>query len=159
MVRSGSIRTLEPLKERVAACLQGGALAAGCEVELEWSGVVYADMLDNEVMVGCYAANSAALGRPVTEPDHRQGVVGSTDMGNVSHLVPSIHPMVKVSPPEVSIHSTEFARWAAGPEGDRAVLDGAKALAMTVLDLWIRAGARAEVRAAFEGWAATARST
>jgi hypothetical protein len=50
----------------------------------------------------------------------------------------------------VSLHSSEFASWAGGAEGDRAVLDGAKAMAMTVVDLWLRPGAMGEVRAAFD---------
>ena len=90
---------------------------------------------------GLYAENAARLGRTVV--DHREGnmnVVGSTDMGNISHLVPSIHPMIAVSPPAVAIHTTDFARFAGGPEGDRAVLDGAKALAATVVDLWAEPG-------------------
>jgi metal-dependent amidase/aminoacylase/carboxypeptidase family protein len=76
-------------------------------------------------------------------------VIASTDMGNVSHLVPSIHPMIAVSPPDVPLHSDEFARWAVSEEGDRAVLDGAKAMAMTVMDLWLTEGRVEEVRAAF----------
>jgi hypothetical protein len=59
-------------------------------------------------------------------------------MGNVSYEVPSIHPMIKVSPPHISIHTPEFATYEGGPEGDAAVLDGAKALAMTIADLWLR---------------------
>jgi amidohydrolase len=150
MVRSGSIRTLEPLKDRVAACLAGGATAAGCQVDLEWSGVVYADLLDNEVMVGCYAANSAALGRAVAEPDPKQVVVGSTDMGNVSYLVPSIHPMIQSAPLGVPIHTPEFARHAASPQGDEALVHGATALAWTVADLWLGDGVLDSVTAEFE---------
>ncbi|MDP8987151.1 MAG: amidohydrolase, partial [Actinomycetota bacterium] len=76
-------------------------------------------------------------------------VVGSTDMGNVSYLVPSIHPMIKVSPSGVSIHSADFARHARSAAGDRAVVDGAKALAMTIVDLWAAEGALDRVRAVF----------
>jgi amidohydrolase len=150
MVRSGSIRTLEPLKARVAACLQAGAAAAGCEVELRWKEVVYADMLDNRVMVDCYAANSEALGRPLIEPDPRQAVVGSTDMGNVSYLVPAIHPMVQVAPPGVPIHTPEFATYAAGEQGDRAVVHGALSLAWTIADLWLGEGVLDAARAEFD---------
>jgi hypothetical protein len=64
-------------------------------------------------------------------------VVGSTDMGNVSYVVPAIHPMIQVAPPGVPIHTPAFAGFAGGPEGDRAVTDGAKALAFTVADLWL----------------------
>ena len=76
-------------------------------------------------------------------------VVGSTDMGNVSYLVPSIHPMIQVAPAGVPIHTQEFAHWAATAEGDRAVIDGAKALAMTIVDLWGEPGLMEHVQAAF----------
>jgi amidohydrolase len=150
MVRSGSIRTLGPLKDRVAACLEAGATAAGCEVEIRWKPVVYADMLDNEVLVALYAANSEALGRPVREPDPKQAVVGSTDMGNISYVVPSIHPMIQAAPAGIPIHTPEFAGFAGGPEGDRAVVDGALALAWTVADLWLQDGVLAAAQAEFE---------
>jgi len=86
-------------------------------------------------------ANMATLGRQVRDPrEVGAGVVGSTDMGNVSYLVPSIHPMVQVAPAGVSIHTPEFAGHARSEAGDRAVLDGAKALAMTMVDLWAADG-------------------
>jgi len=70
-------------------------------------------------------------------------------MGNVSHRVPSIHPMIAASPPNVSIHNAEFAKWAGSELGDRAVVDGAKALAMTALDFLCDPGLRSEVARAF----------
>ena len=149
MVRSTSIATLEPLKERVAACLEAGAIAAGCEVDIVWKSVVYADMLDNEAMVSLYAANVEALGRPVREPQGDAAVVGSTDMGNVSYLVPSIHPMIAAAPSGLPIHTPEFAAHARAASGDRAVVDGAVALAWTVADLWLRDGALEAVRTEF----------
>jgi amidohydrolase len=151
MVRSPTLTGLAALKERFAACLQGGADAAGCEMTLGWHDVTYAEMIDNRAIGQHYAANAAALGRVVHEPAPGARVVGSTDMGNVSYVTPSIHPMIKVAPGGVSIHTPEFARYAGGPEGDAAVVDGAKALAFTVADLWQDAGlvdlARAEWQA------------
>ncbi|MCB9372657.1 MAG: M20 family metallopeptidase [Microthrixaceae bacterium] len=151
-VRSASLRTLEPLKARVLACLQAGADAAGCTMTARWEEPAYADMADNATLVELYTENAAATGRTLLDPAEVPGVVGSTDMGNVSHLVPSIHPMIAVSPPNVSIHSPDFTAYAASDAGDRAVLDGAKALAMTVIDLWLRPdkveAARAEFAAA-----------
>lgn len=149
MVRSASIRTLRPLKERVEACLRAGAAASGCEVEITWKPVVYADMLDNTVMIDSYAANAAALGRTMATPDPKLSVVGSTDMGNVSYVVPSIHPMIQAAPSGVPIHTPEFAMHAASDLGDRAVLDGATALAWTVADLWLADGMLDAVRAEF----------
>jgi amidohydrolase len=149
-VRAGDVGRLEQLKERVIACLEAGAMAAGCTMELDWKEPIYADMRDNLPMVDLYAANAGALGRTPATPDDSFSVVGSTDMGNVSYVVPSIHPMIAVSPAHISIHTPEFAGYARGPEGDAAVLDGAKALAMTIVDLWLRPGALAEATASFD---------
>ena len=148
-VRAGTLGRLEPHKERVLACLQAGADAAGCTLEYEWQDCAYADMRDNMPIVDLYADNAARLGRTAAEPGDAFSVVGSTDMGNVSYEVPSIHPMIKVSPVHVSIHTPEFATFAGGPEGDAAVLDGAKALAMTIADLWMRPEALDQATAAF----------
>jgi amidohydrolase len=150
MVRSGSIATLGPLKDRVAACLEAGATAAGCDVALAWKDVVYADLLDNEVLVDLWTANAAALGRHPQAPAPGRTVVGSTDMGNVSYVVPSIHPMIQAAPDGVPIHTEEFAASARGPAGDRAVLDGAVAMAWTIADLWAAPGALAAARTEFE---------
>jgi amidohydrolase len=151
IVRSSTVSRLEALEQRVLACLQAGTDAAGCEMQVEWIDPVYADMIDNAAIVERYQANALALGRTVRPPSRSARVVGSTDMGNVSYAVPSIHPMIQVAPPGVPIHTPAFAGFAAGPEGDRAVIDGAKALAFTVADLWLDAGlverARAEWRA------------
>ena len=149
MVRSRSIRTLGPLKDRVEACLRAGATAAGCDVEIAWKPVVYADMLDNTVIVDQYRANSAALGRELLELDPAFAVVGSTDMGNISYVVPSIHPMIQAAPQGVPIHTPEFAVHAVGEQGDRAVLDGALALGWTVADLWLGDGILAAAQAEF----------
>lgn len=149
-VRAANLRRLEPLKQRVLACLQAGADAAGCEMSHEWKDPAYADLVDNEPLIGLYVENAAALGREVHDPNAFEvRVVGSTDMGNVSHLVPSIHPMIKVAPPHISIHTPEFADYARGDDGDRAVIDGAKAMAMTMADVWLREGVLDAVKQRF----------
>jgi amidohydrolase len=150
MIRSPSLRTLQPLKDRVIACLAAGASAAGCEMEVEWQDYSYADMLDNPVMVDLFAANAAGLGRDLADPKVRPGVVGSTDMGNVSYLVPAIHPMIAAGPPTAIIHTPEFAAHAASPAGDRAVIDGAIAMAWTVADLWRQPAMLDAARSSFE---------
>ncbi|HEX2577381.1 MAG TPA: amidohydrolase [Aquihabitans sp.] len=158
-VRSPTVKGLEKLKARVLACLEAGAAAAGCAMEHEWIDPAFADMVDNDPMIERYRANLARTGRTLVDPDDMAAVVGSTDMGNVSHIVASIHPMIAVSPPNVAIHTKDFVRFAGGAEGDRAVLDGAKAMAATVADLWGEPGAIDEVRAAFEAARASGRAT
>jgi len=85
--------------------------------------------------------------------------VGSTDMGNVSYELPAIHPMIQVAPPGVPIHTPAFAGFAGGPEGDRAVIDGAKALAFTVADLWLDDNLLGLARAEWEAAVSASRST
>ena len=151
-VRSGTISSLQPLKQRVYTALESAASACGCTMSHSWVDNTYADMVDNGPMVASYVANAARMGRTVMDPvTSGRRVMGSTDMGNVSYLVPSIHPMIKVSPDGVPIHSLEFATWAASPAGDQAVLDGAKAMAMTVVDLWCSTPLRERVQVAFAG--------
>ena len=151
MVRSARFASLEPLQKRVEACFDAGAAATGCSCSYRVTNPPYADMIDNPVLVGLYAANSEALGRRLADP--RAGdarVVGSTDMGNVSYLVPAIHPMVKVAPQGVSIHTHEFTSHARSEAGDAAVLHGARAMAATIADLWADPGLVEQARTAFD---------
>ncbi len=150
MVRSPTVEQLQALKERVLRCLESSAVATGCGCATRWQDVTYADMVDNGPMVAAYVANAARLGREVRDPrETGRPVVGSTDMGNVSYLVPSIHPMIQVAPEGVPIHTVDFAEWARADAGDRAVVDGAKAMAMTVVDLWADEAVLAATRSAF----------
>ena len=157
MVRSGRVEDLDALVERVHACLAAGAAAAGCTWEHRVTMRTYADMVDNPVLLDRFAAHAEALGRPLADPRATgAAVTGSTDMGNVSHLVPSIHPVLKVSPPDVSIHSAAFTGHAGGPGGDAAAVDGARALAATVVDLWADPALLPDARAAFDAQRAAA---
>ena len=135
-VRSKNARSLEPLKKRVLSCLEAGAMATSCTMTHDWIEPFYADMIDNETISTLYSANATRVGRSLMEPDNESKVVGSTDMGNVSYIVPSIHPMIGVAPPGVPIHTPDFAHFSRSESGDKAVIDGAKIMAMTVVDLW-----------------------
>jgi len=129
---------------------RAGADATGATLELVWGEVDYLDLNTSWPLARRYQTNAESLGRSFFPYEKLPpGMQGSTDMGNVSHRVPSIHPMIAVAPPHVAIHNAEFAKWAGSDAGDRAVLDGAKALAMTALDFFCDAGLRAEVEHAF----------
>ena len=136
-VRSPKLDSLAELRDRVVACLEAGATAAGVDIDCRCKAPIYADMINSGAMLDLYARNAAAVGRVVNKPRASFAVVGSTDMGNVSYAVPSIHPMIKVAPDHVPIHTPEFAYYAKSESGDKAVLDGAKLMAMTVADLWL----------------------
>ena len=137
-VRSPDFSGLKALEDRVACCLRAGADSTGCEADLSSADMPPYDAIRGNTALGAlYSANASRLGRHPVDPQQQARVSGSTDMGNVSQVVPSIHPMIKVSPADVPIHTPEFAEHAGGSAGDAAVLDGAKMLAATALDLWM----------------------
>ena len=83
------------------------------------------------------------------EPESRRSM-GSTDMGNVSAIVPAIHPSITVAPPDIPIHTVEFREMAASEAGHKALLDSAKALAMTAVDVLTDAGLRERMEREFD---------
>ncbi|MFQ5879468.1 MAG: M20 family metallopeptidase [Dehalococcoidia bacterium] len=133
LVRAEDDHYLEALKERVLACFQAGAEATGARLEYHWDEAQYAAMCNNMPLVEAYRRNAEALGREMEEPEGRRSM-GSTDMGNVSRVVPAIHPTIAIAPPEVSIHTPQFREIAASEAGHQGLLDAAKALAMTAVD-------------------------
>jgi len=144
-IRSDDTETLKPLKARVLAALEGGAAACGCSMTHAWDDTPYADMVTNRFLIETYSGYSATVGRHVHEASTDHCVVGSTDMGNVSHLVPSIHPMIAIAPRGTAIHTSEFASHAISPRADQAIIDGAKAMALTALDVWTNSTLRQQI--------------
>jgi len=150
-VRAKDAEHLERLKPRVQACFEAGAKGSGCELEVVWADVDYLDLNTNWPLAERFQRHAESLGReffPFEELD--RGFAGSTDMGNVSQRVPSIHPMLAAAPRDVVIHHPDFARWAGGETGDAAALDGAKALALTAADFLMDPALQEESQRAFE---------
>ena len=135
-VRAGTKGRLEELYAKVIACFDAAALATGCTVEVKKLGHTYTDLISDPLLVDLYQANSTALGRPMGRgADRDPGAAGSTDMGNVSHKVPSIHPMIDIKCLPAVNHQKEFAAATIEPPGDAAIRDGALAMAWTVIDI------------------------
>ena len=149
-VRAKDEEALAQLKPRVQACFEAGARGSGCDVEVLWADVDYLDLNTNEPLAKRFQRHAEGLGRTFEPLDRQRFGSGSTDMGNVSHRVPSIHPILAAAPPHVVIHNPEFAKWAASDLGDRAALDGAKALALTAADYLAEGTLRADAARAFE---------
>jgi amidohydrolase len=149
-VRAADVHELATLKKRVQACFEAGALSTGCTADIRWGNTDYLDLKTNWPMAEAFGKNAGALGREFFPlANIPAGFAGSTDMGNVSHRVPSIHPMLAVAPAGVIIHNAEFATWAASEQGDEGVIDGAKALAQTALDLMAEPAKLAAAKADF----------
>lgn len=147
IVRAEDDAYLEELKSKVVACLEAGALASGARVDYRWSESQYAAMRTNRALAKAHRANLATLGRET--PEWAGRAFGSTDMGNVSAVVPAIHPTIAVAPPEVSVHTREFAACAASEEGHRGLLDAAKAMALTAIDVLIDPDLRRRMKEEF----------
>ncbi len=134
LVRAGDEIYLEELKRKVLNCFLGAATASSAHLKYRWSKLQYAPMRNNLTMARLFAKNMRSLGRKVKLADPSQ-TFGSTDMGNVSQIIPSIHPFVAIAQTEVSSHSPEFALASASEAGMNGMIDAAKSLAMTVVDL------------------------
>ena len=133
-VRAASVGELARVRAIVERCARGAALASGVEVEITVRQG-YKDMVNNVALAQRFGAHMASLGRPSAERLPSLGA-GSTDMGDVSHAVPSIHPYVAIcAPDETTIHQRPFAAIAGGERGTSAMLLAAKALARTALDV------------------------
>lgn len=150
LVRALDTSYLEDLKVKVLNCFEAAALATGAKLTYKWSEVVYAPMKNNQKLAEVFRSNFESLGRCV-EPFSRHFGVGSTDMGNVSQVVPAIHPTVAIASPEVLVHSPDFAAAAASAEGHRGLLDAAKAMAMTIVDLLCETQLLSEIKSEFCG--------
>ncbi len=150
IVRAEDDAYLDELKEKVLNCFVGAATATGARLEYRWGGVSYAPLRNNLALAKLFQQNMQSLGRKVLLAEPAKAF-GSTDMGNVSQIVPAIHPTVAIAPNGVTIHSPEFAQAAASEAGIKGMLDSAKALAMTIVDLVANPETLARVKQEFSG--------
>jgi len=134
IVRAEDDSYLDELKEKVISCFVGAAAATGAELKYRWAEVRYASIRNNLAMARLFRGNMKSLGRNIPIGESKMWGA-SSDVGNVSQLIPAIHPMVAIAPNSVLIHTPEFARAAASEEGFRFLLDAAKAMAMTLVDI------------------------
>ncbi|WP_051844314.1 M20 family metallopeptidase [Streptomyces sp. NRRL S-813] len=134
-VRAETLAELAELEPRVMRAFEAGALATGCELEIEPESKPYAEFRTDETALGHYRANALALGREFAPPGQAARMNrASTDMGNVSQVVPAIHPYIGIGSLPATNHQHEFAAYCVGGTAQRALLDGAIALAWTGVD-------------------------
>lgn len=134
LIRSRDRAYLDELVEKVRKIFKGAALATGCQVNLTFDEEPYIDLRNDPVLARLTTANLRRLGHEPLDgvPWER---AGSTDMGNVSHEVPAIHPTIAIAAEDVAGHSHAFLEAANTPRGYQAMVDAAKTLAMTGADL------------------------
>jgi amidohydrolase len=148
-VRAPDLAELERVRGIVERCARGAAIASGVEVVIAVRQG-YRDMRNNEPLAARFGQHLAALGRPAKSRAPGVGA-GSTDMGDVSHFVPSIHPYIAICDEgETTIHQHAFAACARSDRGVHGMLLAAKAMARTALDVLADEALRGEARARFQ---------
>jgi amidohydrolase len=134
MARSSTLRELEDLVPRVLKCFEAGALATGATLDVTHYPP-YAEMVHDRDLLAHYRVNAEALGRSFPDlGEAAKRASASTDMGNVSLRIPSIHPMLGVDANGAVNHQAEFAAACATDSADRAAIEGAVAMAWTAID-------------------------
>jgi len=148
-LRALDLDYLRELDRRVRACFEAAGQATGARVGIHEEGEEYHPMKFNRALGGIFRANLEALGERVEQTPEDQEL-GSTDVGNVSQVVPTIQPTIALTDrPEIVCHTAAFAEAAGGPDGERALLVAAKALAMTAFDLFVDPTALRQVQQEF----------
>lgn len=134
-VRAESLARLGELEERVQRCFEAGAVASGCELSVTPESEPYSEFRTDERALELYVKHAKALGRDFNAPPEQATMNrASTDMGNVSQVVPAIHPYIGLGCFPAANHQPEFAAHCVGDAANLAIHDGAAALALTALD-------------------------
>lgn len=133
-VRAATVRRMKEVLHRLEKIVEGAALQTGCEGLLE---PTQRNLVDNVVPTpsfdAVYLKNLLSLGEPYeAEQNHP---LGSSDVGNVSQVIPTIQPMIRISDVPVAGHSIEKREACKAETGLHSITVGAKALALTALDL------------------------
>ena len=148
IVRAADTPYAAEVVEKVRACAEGAALATGARMEFKQTGPRYDARLPNAKMVALFKENLEALG---VEAELATGGerMGSSDIGNVSQIVPTIHPYIAIGPEDLAGHTNEFREASASKAGHEGLLVAAKALAMTAIDLLAEPANLDEAKKAF----------
>ena len=135
-VRAQTLEDLEEVQQKVFRCFEAGAMATGASLEISGGERPYAQMRHDSDMAAAYRRNAETVGR--TFPDlgpMGQRAAASTDMGNVSLAMPAIHPSIGLNSLPAVNHQPEFTAHCVTQEADHALMDGAVAMAWTMIDM------------------------
>jgi amidohydrolase len=135
-MRAVNSESLHELEDKIAGCFAAGSVGTGCTHTVTETAPAYSELTPDAWLASVFRAEMVRLGRnPVAEDVEATLPLGSTDMGNVTQVMPGIHPIVGIDAGGASIHQPAFTTAAAGPSADRAVVEGAIMLARTVVSL------------------------
>jgi metal-dependent amidase/aminoacylase/carboxypeptidase family protein len=135
-VRASTLTELDVIEPKVKQCFNAGAVATGCSVEIDYESPRYSEFRNDLDLLECFVSNSNLLGRRFETVSHGgQMNRASTDMANISLSIPAIHPYLSIDSLPVTNHQRQFADLCISPAANKTVIDGAIAMAWTVVDL------------------------
>ncbi|MBX9971211.1 M20 family metallopeptidase [Priestia aryabhattai] len=134
-VRASTRAYVDEVTEKVKACANGAALATGTKLEISNYEFSYDDMQTNQTLSDVYTNNLISLGVSEQSITEDQGDHGSLDMGNVSQVVPAIHPYIQICDDYFVCHTHEFREAALSEQGREAMILGAQTMALTGYDV------------------------
>ncbi len=135
-LRAVDSASLDDLMRRASACFEAGALATGCTHEIRTLAPTYTELTPDPALLCAYREQIVGMGRVPLAPELEAArPLGSTDMGNVTNVIPGIHPVIGIDAGGAVTHQPEFAAACVTPSADLAVTDGATALARTAIHL------------------------
>ena len=147
-VRAPTLEYMWELHARVVACAEGAARATGCALQVIDLEAPYEPLKRNDTLLGLFRTNMGTVGAVESPPLIDR--MGSSDIGNVSQVIPAIQPMVQIAPTGTAIHSREFEAAAVTPLARQGLCQAAKTMAMTTYDLLADPGLLKQARAEFE---------
>jgi metal-dependent amidase/aminoacylase/carboxypeptidase family protein len=133
-VRGRTVEALEELRPKIYRCFEAGALATGAQLEITGETTPYAEMRHDTDIAALYQRHAESLGRTFPDPAS-ESFAGSTDMGNVSLVIPSIHPMIGINSLPAVNHQPEFTAHCITAAADKTIIDGALAMSWTAIDM------------------------
>jgi amidohydrolase len=135
-MRANDAASLRELEKRMSDCFLAGAVATGCDYSVSATEPAYDELAPDSWLAEVFRGEMVSIGRsPLPAEVEAAFPLGSTDMGNVTQVMPGIHPIVGIDAGGASVHQPAFAEAAAGPSADTAVVEGAIMLARTVVTL------------------------
>ncbi len=146
-IRAHSDSYLDELCQKVIKCFEAAALSTGTRLVYKWiPGSKRHAIQNNSKMLNFWCTNLEILGR---KPGELKTISGMSDVGDVSIIVPCIHPFISISDSYIPFHTSEFCEAARSDTGNQAIIDGAKALAMTAIDIIKNPNAISEIKDEF----------
>lgn len=148
-MRTHAFKELKELRSKVESCINGAATATGCKVNYQFEdSTSYLNLISNKILINLYKKYFEKLGMTFNDGDFTVNT-GSTDMGNVSHIVPAYHPFYAI-PTKAANHTKEYTDAAGLPTAQVPTLIAAKAMAMTAVSVLRNSDVLKEVKEQFK---------